>query len=102
MAQEWAKKFYKSKAWLECRASFISYRESVDGAYCEHCHHNLGYIVDHKIELTPTNITDPNIALNHENFQYLCLVCHNHKNGSPEGVVREGFKFNDEGDMVEV
>jgi len=102
MAQEWAKSFYKSKQWLECRASFISYRMSVDGCMCEHCHKELGYIVDHKIELTQENIKDPNIALNHENLQYLCHVCHNHKRAGDEGFIREGFKFNDEGDMVEV
>lgn len=51
----------------------------VDGGMCEHCQSSLGYIVDHIEELTESNITDPEIALNYNNLQYLCLICHNSK-----------------------
>lgn len=81
MAKEFAKQFYNSKAWKNCRASFISERINIDGAVCQSCKSYLGYIVDHKQELTPENINDPDVALSHSNLQYLCLECHNKKHG---------------------
>ena len=52
MAREFAKRFYKSKAWQECRASYL---KSV-GGLCERCY-KKGLIVPattvhHKIWLT--------------------------------------------------
>ena len=79
MAKEFAKAFYRSVAWKKCRAAYIALRIAIDGGLCEHCREKLGYIVDHIIELTPYNINDPAIALNHDNLQYLCLECHNRK-----------------------
>ena len=32
--------------------------------------------VHHKIRLTPENINDPTIALNHDNLVALCKACH--------------------------
>ena len=74
MAAIWAKKFYNSKAWKRCRASYIS---KVFGL-CELCS-DAGYILDHITELTEQNINDVNITLNHDNLQFLCLSCHNTK-----------------------
>lgn len=99
MARKFAKKFYDSKAWKDCRKSFIAYRITIDGGMCQHCKDKLGYIVDHIIELTPENINNPNITLNHNNFQYLCLECHNKKTFGSD-VVREGLMFTAEGDLV--
>lgn len=76
MAKEFAKAFYKSKAWLSCRASYIAKRIAVDGGMCEKCHREPGYIVHHKKKLTPRNITNPNVALNHEHLEYVCKNCH--------------------------
>lgn len=75
--KEFAKVFYRSRAWHECRDSFIKYRIAVDGGMCQQCHERLGYIVHHKIELNPTNINDADIALNHRNLEFVCLDCHN-------------------------
>lgn len=86
MAKIWAKQFYNSKAWLSCRGSFISKRIAIDGGMCEHCRERAGYIVDHIEELTPENINDPNVALDHNNFQYLCLECHNRKTFNVESA----------------
>ncbi len=79
MAKEWAKQFYHSKSWQACRRSYIEQRRLIDGAVCESCRERPGYIVDHKKELTPDNITEAEIALNHDNLQYLCTECHNRK-----------------------
>lgn len=75
--KEFAKTFYHSKQWQKCRSSYIKERISIDGGMCELCHSDPGYIVHHKITLTPENIYDPEIALNHEHLQYVCHNCHN-------------------------
>ena len=100
MAKEYAKKFYKSKAWQKCRASFIAKRKKTDGGICEHCKNQLGYIVDHIKEISPLNINDPEITLNHKNLQYLCLECHNIKTFSKHSALREGFAFDENGDLI--
>ena len=63
MAKEFAKAFYNSKRWKDCRRAYIAKRIAIDGGMCETCHEVPGYIVHHKIELTPDNINDPDIAL---------------------------------------
>lgn len=100
MAKEYAKKFYKSTAWIKCRSSFIAERISIDGGVCQRCKEQLGYIVDHVEEITPDNINNPDITLNHSNFQYLCLVCHNIKTFKKENATVEGVKFDENGDLV--
>ena len=81
MAKTWAKPFYNSPAWRNARESYISYRLSVDGGMCEVCHKQLGYIVHHKIALTPLNINDPTISLNRNNLRYECKACHDREEG---------------------
>lgn len=74
---EETKGFYKTTAWKRCRAAYI---KSV-GGLCERCLKDglivPGYIVHHKCYLTPENITNPNVTLNWDNLEYLCLDCHN-------------------------
>lgn len=102
MAKEYAKKFYKSKAWQKCRASFIGTRVNIDGGMCQHCNQRLGYIVDHVVEITPDNIDNPEITLNHDNLQFVCLSCHNTKHfGNGKGVIREGLSFDKDGNIIE-
>lgn len=103
MAKDYAKAFYNSKQWLDCRASYIS---SVHGL-CEHCLEagkiTPGYIVDHIIEITPSNIDNPEVTLSHDNLQFLCLACHNTKTfGTDTEVVASGLMFDIEGNLVEV
>lgn len=52
-------------------------RVNIDGGLCQICRDAPGYIVHHKVWLTPENITDPDIALNPANFLYVCHDCHN-------------------------
>ena len=82
---EETKGFYKTAAWLRCRDAYI---KSV-GGLCERCLAKglivPGYIVHHKIHLNASNINDPNITLNWDNLEYLCLACHNaHHFGSKQ------------------
>lgn len=76
MAQDWAISFYRSRKWQKCRNAYIQNRILVDGGLCEKCHNNPGYIVHHKTTLTPENITDPDVCLNHANLMYVCKDCH--------------------------
>lgn len=92
----WAKKFYNSKAWKECRASYIV---RVHGL-CERCS-KPGKIVHHKKYLTPYNINDPNISLNHNNLEYLCQDCHNDEHHGEGEVVGRGLMFDEEGNLVQ-
>ena len=96
MSKEFAKKFYKSKAWLKCREGFI---QSVYGL-CNRCG-KPGYIVHHKELLTPSNIDNPDITLNWDKLEYLCQDCHNKEHMSKhEGIIREGLRFNSKGQVV--
>lgn len=98
MAKAFAKKFYNSKRWQACRESYIGKRRLIDGGMCEHCRSRLGYIVDHIEELTEDNITNPEISLDHDNLQYLCLECHNKKTFGKGGLC---CMFDEEGQPVE-
>ena len=97
MSKAYSKSFYNSRAWLKCRESYIA---TVFGL-CEHCA-GAGYIVDHVEEVTPDNITDPNITLNHKNLQYLCTPCHNKKTFFKFEPTRSDVTFDSEGGLVQV
>lgn len=81
MAKPFAEAFYKSQAWKRCRRAYIAKRRLTDGGLCEVCHERLGYIVHHKVMLTQENITDPEIALNHDLLSYECKDCHDEHEG---------------------
>lgn len=72
MAKLWAKPFYNSKAWQDCRDGYFNLRFGL----CELCD-KPGEEVHHKIFLTPENINNENITLNWDNLQLLCKKCHN-------------------------
>lgn len=71
MAKEFAKKFYRSKAWQSCRNMYFQSQHGI----CELCG-APGEEVHHKKALTPNNITDLEIALGGDNLQLLCKTCH--------------------------
>lgn len=80
--KQWAKAFYTSREWKQCR---VAYRKYV-GGLCEPClkrgYITAGEIVHHKIFLTPENINNPEIALNFDNLELVCRDCHAQKHGS--------------------
>lgn len=92
--KEWAKPFYKSKAWRDCREAFFISKHGL----CERCG-RPGLIVHHRIYLTPQNINDPNITLSFENLELLCSSCHNNEHHSTD-VTADGLCFNEHGELV--
>ena len=92
--KEWAKPFYKSKAWQDCREAFFIFRHGL----CERCG-GPGKIVHHKIYLTPENINDPNISLNWDNLELVCQDCHNEEHHSTDAVA-DGLMFDENGELV--
>lgn len=76
MAKDFAKHFYSSKAWQECRNAYAKKRLFL----CENCIkkgiYKPGVIVHHKIEIDPITIEKPEIALNFDNLELLCRECH--------------------------
>lgn len=104
MAKAFARAFYKSAAWRKCRESYIS---MVFGL-CERCQARgktiTGYILHHKVELTPDNIVDPDIALGHHNLEFVCLDCHNVEHGikAEHSSTRDGLMFDASGQLVQI
>ena len=87
--KEFAKKFYASVAWKECRKA---YKKS-KGGLCERC---LAKglitpceIVHHKVYLTPENIHDPNVTLNWMNLECLCRRCHEEEHENSKYIVKK-------------
>ena len=76
MSKPFARAFYSSKVWQECRNEYAKRR----GHLCERCLSRglyvPGIIVHHKIELTPENIDRPDVTLNFDNLELLCRDCH--------------------------
>ncbi|EPR12488.1 hypothetical protein [Ruminiclostridium papyrosolvens] len=105
MAQEFSKAFYNSKEWKKCRKSYI---KTVKGL-CETCLSKgtikTGYIVHHTIKLTPDNINNPDITLNHELLRYDCLECHNTdelgEHNGKQGVLPL-YKFDEDGQLIPI
>ncbi|MGN0489413.1 MAG: HNH endonuclease signature motif containing protein [Ruminococcus sp.] len=100
MAQSFAKAFYSSKAWQKCRASFITERKSIDGGLCEVCKEKHGYIVHHKIILTPKNINQPSITLSFSNLMYVCKECHDKFEGHGVGQPSRQLMFDENGMLI--
>lgn len=74
--EKYAEKFYKSKAWQNCRASYIKHV----GGLCERClaqgRVEPAEVVHHKIYIDPVSINRPEITLNWDNLEALCWACH--------------------------
>ena len=79
--EAWKDKFYGGSAWKNCRRAYVAERISIDGGICEQCHNAPGFIVHHRIPLNRINVNNPEIALNFNNFFYVCKECHDRYEG---------------------
>jgi hypothetical protein len=91
---KFAKRFYQSKKWKECRNAYRVYRYGI----CERCG-KPGGIVHHKIYLNEYNIKDPNISLSFDNLELLCIDCHNAEHLAAD-VIAEGLTFDEDGNLI--
>lgn len=98
--KDFAKKFYTTKQWKACRKSYIQKRIMIDGGLCEECHDAPGYIVHHKEILTPANINEPDITLNHDNLEYVCKKCHDKFEGHFTKSTNTICKFSSDGQPI--
>lgn len=100
MSQLWAKSFYNSKGWKDCRESYIA---SIYGL-CERCNSKgivkPGLILHHTIKLNLNNINNLEITLNHKHLRYLCKDCHEIEHYRDDVVIRDGLAFTNDGDIT--
>lgn len=77
MARSTDGRFYSTKQWKRTKEAYL---ESVNHL-CEEClkHGQIkpAYIVHHKKYLTADNETNPDIAIEWNNLEAVCLDCHN-------------------------
>lgn len=100
-------KFYNSKQWRKLARSYAQSK----GWICELCGNKFAnpnitpytkqFHVHHKIELTATNIDNPDIALNWDNLMLLCQHCHNIATTQGE-VVQPGLEFDENGELRKI
>ena len=76
MSRQFARQFYSSKAWQDCRNEYMKRAHYL----CEDCMRRGIYKpakeVHHIEELTPENIYRPEVSLNFNNLIALCKECH--------------------------
>ena len=74
--KQFASVLYNTKKWQQMRR--LVWRR--DRGLCQECLKKgiirQGEAVHHIVEITPDNVSDPNIALNPENLVTLCRQCH--------------------------
>jgi len=71
------KSFYNSKQWKDVEKLYKQKRNYLCEKCMEEGRFTPGEIVHHKIHLSESNYRDPEISLNFENLQLLCIACHN-------------------------
>ena len=100
MAREFAREFYSSKVWQDCRNTYAKQAAHL----CEECLrkgiYTPGVIVHHVEELNPHNINNPEVALNFNNLELLCRDCHanihgNHNRFEKVNAERKAKRDND-------
>lgn len=70
--------FYTGKDWREFRINLILTR-GCTCARCKRVFEDLSQLIGHHtpVELTPDNVHNPNISLNPDNVEIVCIDCHN-------------------------
>lgn len=100
MSREFATSFYNSSAWKKARQVCLSKNHGICSR-CGKAFASKDLIVHHKIMLSPDNINDPNITLNQDNLELLCVSCHSIEHGNKDDL-NKSFIFDDEGNIIDV
>ena len=86
--------FYKSQAWDKCRTAYLSSVNHI----CERCG-APAVIVHHKTHLNESNYTDPDVSLNPDRLEALCIPCHNTEHYRIDAC-EDGYTFDADGNLV--
>jgi len=97
MARDFAKKFYESESWKQCREYILVKYNKI----CQKCKEHPAEIVHHIIWLTPSNINDPNITLGEDNLMPVCRECHAKIHEGVSATV-DDVCFDENGDLVSI
>ena len=96
--KEFAKQFYLSKTWRELRDKYFNSQFGL----CERCG-RPALIIHHKIYLTADNIGNPDVSLNWNNLECLCLDCHNKEHGYfTKHMADRTYIFDGDGNIINV
>jgi 5-methylcytosine-specific restriction endonuclease McrA len=96
--KEFAKNFYASHQWKSLRNKYFNSQFGL----CERCG-RPALIIHHKIYLTADNINNPNVSLNWDNLECLCLECHNAEHGYfTQQQADRTYIFDGAGNIVDV
>lgn len=87
-------RFYRSKRWHRCRDAFMQERNFV----CERCGAPAS-ICHHRRYLTERNYSDPDVSLNPDNLEALCMACHDDEH-NVTGATVDGVTFDQDGNLV--
>jgi len=85
--------FYNSKKWRTVSAAYMSSKNYI----CERCG-SPAQICHHKTWLNAHNVHDPEIALNFDNLEAVCIECHNTIHAGDRNI----SIFDDSGNVVSV
>ena len=89
------RQFYHSSAWAKLARAFLLSRNYI----CERCG-APAEIAHHRRYLTPANVNNPDIALNHANLEALCQSCHNAEHFGAGGATSQGLTFDAHGNLI--
>ena len=96
--------FYQTKQWKKVRQAYW-YEQ---GGKCERCDNedtdDMTMIVHHKDHLTEEDIQKGNFKKMYgfENLELLCIDCHNKEHGNTSKPTKEGYIFDDNGDLIKL
>lgn len=101
MAKPFSYAFYHSRTWERAREDALKR----DNYLCQRCFKagdiTPAAMVHHITELTPANISDPEISCGLSNLVSLCDRCHKVMHGWARGsATREGLAFDDDGNLI--
>lgn len=98
MAREFARSFYSSSAWQDCRNEYMKRAHHL----CEDCLRKGIYKpareVHHIEELTPENIHRPEVTLSFDNLVALCRECHKARHNNKHKGRR--YLFGENGEII--
>jgi 5-methylcytosine-specific restriction enzyme A len=87
--------FYSSIEWKRCREGYKKYRRYI----CERCGNtSKKMIVHHKIHLDEDKILCPDVALDWNNLELLCIECHNKEHFKEDKMIR--YRVADNGEIL--